>query len=308
MANLRDIIKKINIDCPILFNEPMKNHTSFQIGGPAEVFIRPKNRKEIIAVVRFCREHTVPCFILGGGANILVSDNGIKGITVDCTSLCGIDVNGSTIVAEAGVMANDLATTAMRHNLSGAEFLSSMPGTVGGALWMNARCYDREIADICVSAEILTRNEELQIVHLKKSDFGYKSSPFQHADALILAASFTLSPGEKTSILEKMARHDEDRHKKGHFSFPSAGSVFKNNRNFGKTTGEIIDSLELKGYSIGDAQISEHHANIIVNRGNATAEDVWRLIAYIRKSVKRELGYLLENEIIFVGEFEEADE
>jgi UDP-N-acetylmuramate dehydrogenase len=307
MGNLRDIIKKININCPILFNESMKNHTTFRIGGPADVYIKPENREDLVTIYRLCSKNTIPLFMLGGGANILVSDHGIRGVVLDITSLCRIEVKDNIICAEAGVKIHDISVTSLEHNLGGAEFLYSMPGTVGGALWMNARCYEREIGDICVSADILDTSTTVKTLLLKKSDFGYKASPFQQTGVTILGACFSLIKGNRKTIEEKMESYHKDRQQKGHFTYPSAGSVFKNNRNFGKTAGEIIDSLCLKGYCIGGAQISEKHANIIVNRDNATATDVWKLITFIQKTVKKKLGLNLEREIILVGEFKEND-
>ena len=300
-------MKKINIEGSVLLNEPMKNHTSFRIGGPADVFITPRTVQSLKSLVSLCRENGIPYFLLGQGANILVADNGVRGIVIDFSAFSYIKVDKEKIKAGTGTKVTPVSESALASELTGLEFLYSMPGSIGGALRMNARCYGVSMGDVVESAEILNNNCSIVEVPLYQQNFSYKKSPFADTRDIILSATFSLQKGDKKTIKQKMDHYKLDREKKGHFLYPSAGSVFKNNREFGRTTGRIIDSLSLKGYSVGGAQVSEYHGNIIVNRGNAKASDVLYLINFIEKKVKHELGLDLEREIILVGAWKEED-
>jgi UDP-N-acetylmuramate dehydrogenase len=318
MHNLRELLKKINIEGAVLFHEPMKKHTSFCIGGPADAFVTPHSIPSLIQILQFCKENRVPFFILGKGANILVADNGIRGVVVDISALSGITCEDTTISAEAGAEVSAVAETALEAGLAGLEFFYTMPGSVGGALWMNARCYGVSAGDVVTSVQIVQGNipgpenktgESRWITtrSLSPGDFSYKRSPFQDNGDIVLSATFSLARGDKREIKEKMEKYKEDREKKGHFRFPSAGSIFKNNKEFGQSTGQLIDSLSLKGYSVGDAQVSPEHGNIIINRGDAKARDVLCLIMFLEKKVKTELHLDLEREVILIGEWSKGD-
>ena len=191
---------------------------------------------------------------------------------------------------------------AAEAGLTGLEFLAGMPGTIGGAVYMNARCYDKEIADVLAWTEIVACGElsVVERVSVNKNDFGYKVSPFQKMDCLILSAAFNLQPSDKEQIKVKMEKNRQDRREKGHYLYPCAGSAFKNNRDFGKPTGQIIDELGLKGFSVGGAQIAPFHANIVINTGAATAKDIRSLMDEVAAKVKTATGFELEPEIIFV--------
>jgi UDP-N-acetylmuramate dehydrogenase len=304
MHTLREKLKKINIQGTLLFDEPMKNHTTFRIGGPADVFITPSTVSSLHTLISFCRETMIPFFLLGQGANILVADEGIRGIVIDLSAFSYIEVENNTIKAGAGAEISGVSKTACDAGLTGLEFLYSMPGSVGGSLYMNARCYGTEIGDVVKAAGILDKDCREVSLPLAKKNFSYKTSPFQKTGDIILYATFVLQKGERPAIQKKMDDYRRDREKKGHFMFPCAGSVFKNNKKFGKTTGRIIDSLGLKGYCIGNARVSPYHGNIIVNQGNAKAMDVLRIITFLEKKVKQELGLELEREIILAGEWE----
>lgn len=295
------MLKKINIKGKVLFDEPMKNHTTFRIGGPADVFVTPSTEQSLRTLVTFCRNNTIPFFLLGYGANILVADSGIRGIVIDLSALSYIIIENTRVKAGAGADVSAVSTAAYNAGLTGLEFLYSMPGSVGGALYMNARCYCTEIGDVVESACVLDKDCSKLSISLSKKDFSYKKSPFQKTGDIIIYAAFVLQKGKKPDIRKKMDEYRQDREKKGHFLFPCAGSVFKNNKEFGETTGWIIDSLGLKGYCIGDARVSPVHGNIIINQGNAKASDVIHIITYLEKKVKKELGLDLEREIILVG-------
>jgi UDP-N-acetylmuramate dehydrogenase len=202
---------------------------------------------------------------------------------------------------------DEAAETAAASGLSGIEFLAGMPGSVGGAVWMNARCYGREIADVVDWEDIIDfspGSRELEIIRIFSNyGFGYKRSPFQEWDCLILAACFNLTPGDKDVIRGEMEKNRQDRRAKGHYRYPCAGSVFKNNPSFGKSTGQIIDDLDLRGLTKGGAQVSSFHGNIIINKGGASAADVRFLISEVSAKVKARTGFILEPEILFVGEW-----
>jgi UDP-N-acetylmuramate dehydrogenase len=252
----------------------------------------------------------IPLFILGGGANLVVADRGIRGIVLDTTGWTGWDFSeapgsGGRLVSmtvRSGTAADAAADAAAERGWGGLEFLAGMPGSIGGAVWMNARCYEKQVSDALLRTEILDESLRRGWVSCAEGGFGYKKSPFQKRDALIVAAEFRLErrPGE--AIRAEMAGFRKDREAKGHYRFPSAGSVFKNNRGFGKPAGKIIDELGLRGLRIGGAQVAPWHGNIIINTGGASAADIRRLTETLEERVKRETGYDFEREVIFVGE------
>ena len=302
------------------FEEPMSAHTSFKTGGPAELWIKPEgdNFTEFAAfLLETAEKEGIPVFILGGGANIVVSDEGIRGIVLDITGYTGsredkaflhrhpwrLKQGASEIITfRSGTLVDDAVEIAAESGLSGMEFLAGMPGTIGGALWMNARCYDKEVADIIREVEFIEKGRKISIIPEKK-DFSYKKSPFQEKSCLILSVSFTLWDKDPDLIRPEMDKYRKDREKKGHYRFPSAGSVFKNNKAFGKPTGQLIDELGLKGLSAGDAQIAPWHGNIIINRGKARSEEILSLVELAETRVKAEMGFDLEREIIFIGKY-----
>jgi len=324
------------------FNEPMAAHTTFKTGGPADLWIRPQGDcfpEYAALLLESARKEGIPVFILGGGANLVVSDAGICGIVLDTSGYAGIipniitqrrqdakdakirkkglhttppssssaplrlGVGSSPVCFRAGTTVDDAVELAAERGFSGLEFLAGMPGSMGGALWMNARCYDREMSDVVVEAQVLDR-DGVRVFAPKKEQFAYKKSPFQGKDSLILAVSVALEEGDPAAIREACTLHRKDREAKGHYRFPSAGSVFKNNRAFGKPTGQIIDELGLKGMTVGGAQVAPWHGNIIINRGSATSADILALVETLEKRVKEKLGIELEREILFAGKMQ----
>ena len=317
MANY-DVIKKIIDQCrkenscelDIRYDEPMSEHTTFRVGGPADCWLRPKGDK----FPDFCaslflnaRAAGVDVFFLGGGANIVVSDRGIRGIVLDTGAWKGETFTEGSIVIKSGTTADEAAEYAAAMGLTGLEFIAGMPGTIGGAVYMNARCYGSEIADLLEWTEIIDfsvcANMQIKRLPACKKDFGYKLSPFQGKDTLILSVCIKLKPGNKEKILAEMKKNRQDRQEKGHYLFPCAGSAFKNNRDFGKPTGQIIDELGLRGLKIGGAQIAPFHGNIVINTGNATAKDIRTLVDEAAARVKKTTGFILESEILFKGEY-----
>jgi len=309
-------------DLEVQHNEPMSKHTTFKVGGPADCLITAKGESFpafAAALLRRTREAGVPVFIIGGGANIVASDKGIRGIVLDTSAWKGRIAGEDGFAFRSGTTMDEAAECAAAAGFSGLEFLAGMPGTIGGAVWMNARCYGREIADVLAWTEIITNSNCAgcncaegagsgftikRIAAEQSAEFGYKRSPFQNMDCLILSASFELIKGSKDKILTEMKKNRQDRQAKGHYDFPCAGSAFKNNRNFGKPTGQIIDELGLRGFSINGAQIAPFHGNIVINTGNATAADIRALMDEVAAKVKTATGFILEPEILFAGEWQ----
>ncbi len=289
----------------------MKKHTSIGIGGPAEIFTVPKNIEEIRSVLEIKQKANAALFILGGGSNIIVSDWGIPGIIMSMEKIIGIRIedDGNTPVLHcgAGIGISDAADYAAREGYSGIDFLYSMPGTVGGALWTNARCYGREIADVLVEVGYLDHEGNQQIYYMDKEDFAHKISPFQSKECIILSCTFRMQREPSKDIFERMEKYKADRSAKGHFNAPSAGSVFKNNPLTGAPSGVIIDSMQMRGSSCGDAQISNLHANILINKGDARASDVLFLIEHVERRLMRERKIKMEREILLVGDWTGKD-
>lgn len=294
----------IKIDGVLRLDEPLADHTSFRIGGPADLYAAPASVSELEKILEACARAALPCFILGGGTNLLVSDRGIRGVVVDLTSLAGIEADGTLLTALGGAEVSALSEGALSRGLTGLEFAYSLPGTVGGAVWMNARCFEREVSDVLEFVDYLGPDLVPQRRAMDPSEWRYKMSPFQRMHGVILRAGFRLSPGDPRRIEAQMKGHRADRESKGHFLYPCAGSVFKNDRAFGAPTGQLVDSLGLKGRSIGGAQIAPYHGNIVINTGGATARDVRALIELMETEVLRKLGHHLEREIILAGEWE----
>ncbi|MFP4383011.1 MAG: UDP-N-acetylmuramate dehydrogenase [Spirochaetia bacterium] len=299
---IQEIAEKINMRGELLFDEPMAQYTTLRIGGSADVLAVPSSADEGEKLYAELIKSSVPVYILGDGSNLLVSDKGIRGLVLHTRNINSITFNGTALTAEGGAPVSRCAELAADRNLGGFEFIYGMPGTVAGAVYMNARCYGSSISDIIRSVRFV--NHRGQKNELKDfSEFRYKSTPFQRDGSFISTAEFSLHPADGTNLRNRMEQYKTDRERKGHYRFASAGSVFKNNREFGEPTGKIIDNLDLRGLSIGGAQVSDIHGNVIINNGTAGALDVKNLIEHIEKIVKEKTGFTLEREIIFAGEW-----
>ncbi len=299
------LAEKINISGEVRLHESMHLHTSFRIGGPADIYTLPADEDDLGRLLSTAREEEFPLQIIGGGANLLVADAGIRGLVVDLSSLSEIRVDGQGLYAEAGASISSASEAAAEAGLTGLEFIYKMPGSTGGAVWMNARCYGVSISELLRWIDYIDFRGERGRIELPHPDFAYKKSPFQGSDKIIYGAAFALRSGAIEHIRREMDRVYEDRRKKGHFAYPSAGSVFKNDRSLGKPTGVILDELGLKGIERGGAQIAPFHANIIINRGNAAAEDVRYLMELAKGEAKQRLGVELEPEIRLIGDWRE---
>lgn len=282
-------------------NEPMSRHTSFRIGGTADMFVSVKNAEEIKLLTALAKECGIPYMIMGNGSNMLVGDGGIRGLVIQIGhDFAECEVNGTTITAQAGIMMSKLAATALRHSLSGFEELSGIPGTLGGGLFMNAGAYGGEIKDVVKSVTYMDDDGEIYTINNSECEFGYRTSVFAKGGKYILSAELELEPGDAEKIKADMADFNKRRSDKQPLSMPSAGSTFK--RPEGYFAGKLIEDAGLRGYSIGGAQVSEKHAGFVVNTGGATAKDVTELISFVKRTVWEKFGVELEPEIKLTGE------
>lgn len=298
MKNLIELLSKLNIS--YAENEPMNLHTTFKIGGPCDVLITVKDIAELSAVIKACKDEGIPFMILGNGSNLLVSDDGIEGAVI---SLDGefkdISVDGTTITSGAGAKLSKLCTVAMENSLGGLEFAYGIPGTVGGAMYMNAGAYGGEMKDVALSVTALTSEGELREYEASEMGLGYRTSVFKTNGDIILFAKYSLHTDDKEMIKARMDDVMGRRKSKQPLEFPSAGSVFK--RPEGAFAGTLIEQCGLKGKTVGGAQVSEKHAGFIINIGGATCDDVMGLVKLVQDKVREETGFFLEREIIRTG-------
>ena len=286
----------------ILYNEPMKNHTSFKVGGPADIFIEPDDRAELVKAIKDLREQGVSYYIIGNGSNLLVSDKGLRGAVVKIGDKFGsVSINNDIITAESGVLLSTLSKMAAREGLTGMEFASGIPGSLGGAVTMNAGAYGGEMKDIVEWVEIL--DQDLNIKRLKNDEmkFMYRKSIIEPGKHIVLRCCIRLKKGNKDEIDSKMAELAEKRKSKQPLHLPSAGSTFK--RPEGYFAGKLIEDAGLRGFSIGGAQVSTLHCGFVVNNGDATAKDVYDLIRHVQKTVFEKFNVMLEPEVKILGEF-----
>lgn len=282
----------------VLKDEPMSRHTSFRIGGAAEFFALPEDAEEIQKIFKLCKTHDVPITVLGNGSNVLVSDAGIEGVVISVSDkMSKIEINGENIFAGAGVMLSRLANTAAKNSLSGLEFASGIPGTLGGAIVMNAGAYGGEMKDVIEAVGVMDSDGNVFEISAKDAGFGYRTSVF--SKYLVLYGKLRLKKGDQEEIKAKMAELNAKRKEKQPLNFPSAGSTFK--RPEGYFAGKLIEDAGLKGYRVGGAQVSEKHSGFVVNAGGATAKDVKALIEDVQKKVKHDFGVTLEREIKYIG-------
>ena len=282
-----------------LENEPMSKHTTYGIGGPVMAYITPKDRLDLSNILKLSSGHEIPVYFVGTGSNLLVADNGIKGIVLTpAKSLKKLEINKDSVIAESGVMLGRLVKECIKHNLTGLESLIGVPGTLGGALVMNAGAFGGEISNFLKSVDIMKMSGEINTFTNKDIDFSYRFSSFKK-DEFILLARFELQAEKPEIINHKKLKASSGRKTNQPLRYRSAGSVFKNHKDY--AAGYLIDNAGLKGTRIGDAEISTHHANFFINHGNATASDISALIRIARKAVLEKFNIKLELEIKTLG-------
>ena len=290
-CNEKNILAKLD--------EPMKNHTTFKIGGNADIFIMPTDFDLLKSVLKKIDELALDCIVVGAGSNLLVSDGGIEGAVISTAGLAEISLNGNEIVAFGGAKLNDIAKFACKNGLAGFEFAYGIPGTLGGAVFMNAGAYGGEMKDVLVAAEHIDESGNFGEFCLEKLELGYRKSVYSSKNFTIISAKIKLVPGNFAEIKEKMDEIFAKRVNKQPYDKKSAGSVFK--RPEGHFAGTLIEQAGLKGFTVGGAQVSEKHAGFIVNIGGATCKDVEDLILHIQKTVKEKFCVELECEVKKIG-------
>lgn len=294
-------IKRALGENSILLHEPMEKHTTFEIGGPADYVIFPSSIEDVKAAFSLLRQYEIPFLILGNGSNVLVRDKGIRGAVVVFNALYSkMRADGNRIIAEAGASLKDISKFAASCGLSGIEFAVGIPGSLGGAVFMNAGAYDGEMKNVVRHVTSLSVDGTLHEWEFEQLKMGYRHSIFQENDQVICEVILELSPGNKESILEKMDDFTKRREMKQPLEYPSAGSTFK--RPEGYFAGTLIDQTGLKGLRVGGAQVSEKHAGFVINAGDATAENVLELISKVQKRVFEKHGVKLYPEVRVLGE------
>ncbi|MDY5181533.1 UDP-N-acetylmuramate dehydrogenase [Butyribacter sp.] len=302
-----EIVKKlidINGEKQVAESEPMSRHTTFRIGGPAKVFVSPDNIEKIIKTIELLKNEKCDYFILGNGSNILAADEGYDGVVVSTENLKNLNIereesNETFIYAEAGVMLSRAAVLASESSLTGLEFAGGIPGTVGGAVSMNAGAYGGEIKDIIVSADVLMSDGTVVKLTRDELELSYRSSIVQKEKMIVLSAEFALKKGNKSEILDKMKDFSQRRRDKQPLEYASAGSTFK--RPEGYFAGKLIDDAGLRGYRVGNVMVSDKHCGFVVNMGGGTCEEVKAVINHVREEVDKQFGVTLEMEVRKLG-------
>ena len=297
-------LKKEKPSLEVKQNEPMSKHTTFRVGGNADIFIKIKTMEELKYIVKYAKENDISLTILGNGSNVLVKDNGIRGITITLCGLNKIEIheenNKTILTVGAGVKLGTLNAFCLKNEIEGIEFASGIPGTIGGAIRMNAGAYGKEMKEIVKQVTYINENNETKTIDGELADFSYRHSRFKESQEIITKAKLELKKGKMEEIKTKINELKEKRKEKQPIELPSAGSIFKRGTNY--ISAQLIDEAGLKGHSVGGAQISKKHAGFIVNTGNATAKDILELIDYVIKTVYKKFGKILELEIEILGE------
>lgn len=300
----------------LLLDEPMSLHTTMKVGGNAELFAEPEDVFSLALVISECKKNSVDFFILGGGSNLIVSDEGFCGVIISMNAFFSIKFENRIVVCGSGVETSRAVEFFAENGISGMESFAGLPGTCGGACYMNARCYSNDISSKIKFVEYLDLEnfdensykfleKHIKMYHNNKdcAQWTYKHSPFMKKSVVITKVAFKAEECQLEKISELKAACEsfiKDREQKGHFKAPSSGSVFKNNRDFGEPSGKLIDEAGLKGAKIGGAQIAPWHGNIIINTGNATCSDIKKLVQLAQQKVKERTGFMLECEVVFV--------
>lgn len=301
-SEFKDRLEEILGRDRVLLQEPMKKHTTFRVGGPADYFVTPESKEDIQRIIALCKEEGVPFYIIGNGSNLLVSDKGYRGVIIQIyKEMSRIESDGTIIRAEAGASLARIANAALEEGLTGFEFASGIPGTIGGACVMNAGAYGGEMKDVLLSVTVLNSEGEILTIPGDKLELGYRTSIIAKKGYIVVEALIRLKAGVKESIRQRMEELKEQRIAKQPLEYPSAGSTFK--RPEGYFAGKLIQDAGLRGYRVGGAQVSEKHCGFVINCDHATAEDVNELMRQVSAKVKDQFGVVLEPEVKRLGDF-----
>ncbi|MDQ2086140.1 UDP-N-acetylmuramate dehydrogenase [Herbivorax sp. ANBcel31] len=299
--SLASIIENILGNQNVMIDEPMKNHSSFKVGGTADILVTPVSFFQLSEVLKLCKKENIPIFIMGNGSNLIVSDKGIRGVVVKISdNLSECSVKDGTILVQGGMLLSKVSRVALENELTGLEFAAGIPGTIGGAVAMNAGAYGGEMKDVVACTEYMDLYGEIKTLRGSEHKFGYRSSYILKNSGIVLKSLLKLKKGKKGEIKALMDDFNKRRKDKQPLDMPSAGSVFK--RPEGYFAGKLIEDCNLKGCKIGGAQVSEKHCGFIVNTGSATASDIQNLIEHIQNTVKSTYGVELQTEVRVIGE------
>ena len=300
MENIIEVLKKAIGENNVIENELMSKHTTFRIGGNADIFVTPQSTEDIENVIKIAEKTNTPYYIIGNGSNLLVKDNGIRGIVIQIyKKYSDITVNGNEITVQSGALLSTVAKKAMENSLTGFEFASGIPGTIGGAVCMNAGAYGGEIRDVLVSCKVLKDGKVIELDN-EQAGFEYRNSRIMAEKMIVLEAVLKLEKGNKEEISSKMKELNSQRNTTQPVEFPSAGSTFK--RPEGYFAAKLIDDSGLRGFSVGKAQVSPKHCGFVVNNGGATAQEVLELIEKVTEIVYDKFGVRLEPEVRIIGQ------
>lgn len=297
MNRIGDICSNANVR----YDEPMRNYTSFRVGGNAKVVVTPETKEKLVETIKYLKSNGIEFAVVGKGSNLLVSDEGYDGVIVLTNKLGSVEFKDNKVFADCGVSLTYLSTLSAKRSLTGLEFASGIPGSVGGGVVMNAGAYGGELKDVINKVTYCDADGQIFVEEKEKLDFSYRHSKFSSNELFVLQAEFELQKGNQAEILARMQELAKKRSEKQPLNFPSAGSAFKRPKD--GYAAKLIEDSGLKGYRIGGAQVSEKHSGFIVNENNATAKDIYDLIEYCRKTVYEKFGTELEPEIKFLGNF-----
>ncbi len=296
-------MQKINIAGKIEQQVSLSKYTTLRVGGPAAYYAEPVSTLDLVTLVNSLVRNECPYYPLGSGSNLLVSDSGYEGCIISLRRMNRVAVRGLFLTAGAGALMDKLITVTAEKRISGLESFTGIPGTLGGCIATNAGAYGKDVGSLVEWVDFLSVSGEMHRLFRDDKGFNYRISPFMGSGAVITEAALRLSSGNSAGIQRSLSKFQNDRKGKGYYEYPTAGSIFKNPAGIEITAGELIDTLGLKGYAVGDAQISSVHGNIIVNKGKASAQDIARLIDHVKAVVFREIGISLEEEIVRLGSF-----
>lgn len=296
----KDLFSKIYDESQIQLDAKMSEHIYFKVGGPVDILLTPNDVQQLKETVTICKENNIPFYVIGNGSNLLVKDGGIRGVVIKVCDLNKIERIGNKIKAGTGALLKDVSAEATAASLAGFQFACGIPGSVGGAVYMNAGAYDGEISFVIESAEVLDDNQEIRVLSKEELNLGYRQSVVMQKGYIVLSATFELTPGDHDKIQSRVDELTTRREDRQPLEYPSAGSTFK--RPEGYFAGKLIEDAGLKGYTVGGACVSEKHAGFVINKSHGTAKDVLGVIHHVQEEVKRQFGVELHPEVRILGE------
>lgn len=295
-----DLFKKIYDESQIQLDAKMSEHIYFKVGGPVDILLTPNSKQQVKETIKICKDNEIPYYVIGNGSNLLVKDGGMRGVVIKLCGLDKIECDGNRITAECGALLKDVSTLATKESLAGFQFACGIPGSVGGAVCMNAGAYDGEISFVIESAEVIDDNQEFTTLTKEELNLGYRQSIVMQKGYVVISATFALTKGDQDKIQARVDELTERRESRQPLEYPSAGSTFK--RPEGHYAGQLIQEAGLKGYTVGGACVSEKHAGFVINKDNGSAADVLGVIHHVQDEVKKQFGVDLHPEVRILGE------